>query len=218
MTAFPHGTSKPRLRIVVPLLLAALLSTPLATPAARADKVEPGTLWMLRQYRVPACEPMPKVPTVFNWLVRKALAIEEFVAASADCGQIGRRGAREGWTYVFWSESKNTAVERLVRIGQERFGVTALVARKPAESFSIKSFGYEAFIMIQLGGEDGPVRIWSAGDVVELVATISVAAPGELRVQVESTTHDGRSCSAQRLLLPNDPVGSRDLLACGADG
>ena len=218
MTAFSHPTSSPLRRAVVPLLLAAVLSTPLATAPARADDIEPGTLWVLRQYRVPNCEPMPKVPTVFNWLVRKALAIQEFVAASADCGQVGRRGAREGWTYVFWSESRSTAVERLVRIGEERFGVTALVARKPTESFTIRSFGYEAFLMIQLGGDQGPVRIWSAGDVAELGATISVAAPGELRVEVESTTYEGRSCSSQRLLRPDEPAGRRELLACRATG
>lgn len=218
MTDSPRRSSETRLRVAVTLLLATLLLAPLGTAPARAEKVEPGTLWMLRQYRVPNCEPMPKVPTVFNWLVRKALAIEEFLAASADCGEIGRRGAREGWTYVFWSESEGTAVEKLVRIGQERFGVTALVARKPEESFTLQAAGYEAFVMIQLGGEDGPVRIWAAGDVSGLDAAISVAEPGVLQVEVESTTFEGRRCRSQRVLRADEPAGERELLACRAAG
>lgn len=218
MAAHTHRTRIDRRLAVAFLLAGLLLGTAFGAPA-RAEQVEPGRLWLLRQYRVPNCEPMPKVPTVFNWMVRKALAIEEFIATSDSCGEIGSRGARDGWTYVFWSESKGTAVEKLVRLGQERFGVTALVARKPDESYTVRSSGYEAFLMIQLGGEEGPVRIWAAGDVATLEAEVSVAAPGELRVEVESITYDGSHCASQRLLRPDEqPTGSREPLICRPGG
>lgn len=218
MAAHPHRTPIDR-RLAVALLLAVLLASPALAAPARAEQGEPGRLWLLRQYRVPGCEPMPRVPTVFNWMVRKALAIEDFIATSDSCGEVGSRGARDGWTYVFWSESTGTAVEKLVRLGQERFGVTALVARRPAESYTVRSAGYEAFLMIQLGGEQGPARIWATGDVASLDAEISVAAPGEIRVELESTTYDGRRCVSRRLLRPDEPpTGKRESLICQAGG
>ena len=205
-------------RLLAAVLLMALAAPPLVRPAVAAESIEPGQLWILREYRVAECEPMPKLPTVFNWLIRKALAIEDFFAASADCGQIGRRGAREGWTYVFWSEREGTAVENLVRKAQERYGLTQLVALKEGESFPVRAKGYEAFVMIQLRDEQGPARIWAAGDVAELEARISVAAPGELQVRVESTTHEGKSCVGMRVLKPEEPVRQRQRLACQAGG
>lgn len=199
-----------------------LLALLAAAGPARLEAVEaakPGQLWLLRQYRVPGCEPMPRLPTVFNWLIRKALAVEEFIATSADCGQTGRRGAREGWTYVFWSEGEDTAVARLLKRGEERFGITRLVARKPEESYSVHSRGYEPFVMIQLGGDQGPVRIWATGDVAELSAEISMGgSPGEFEVGVESVTHEGQRCRGRRLLQPEEPPASREAVPCVAGG
>lgn len=205
-------------RFVLAFALSALLATGLTVGAEGAETVEPGRLWLLRHYKVPGCEPMPAVPTVFNWLIRKALAVEEFLAVSADCGQVGRRGSNEGWTYIFWTESEEAAIARLLRKAQERFGLTGLVAKGMDESFSLRSKGYESFVMIQLAAEDGPVRIWAAGDVVSLKADISIASPGQLRARVESVTHEGRRCVGTRVFRLEDPSGPREAVPCQAGG
>lgn len=203
-----------RLSTIAALL--ALLATVPAPFAAAADEVEDGVLWLLPQYRVPGCRPMPSVPTVFNWLVRKALAIDEFMAASADCGEVGRRGTPqgEGWTYVFWSENQDTATAGLLRRARQKYGLTQLVLKRPGESFSIRASGYEAFFLVQLGGDQGPVRIWSAGDVASLRGSISMADAGGIGVQVESVTFDGERCVSERLLQPGRPGSPRQMLPC----
>lgn len=202
---------------VLPIVALFVALTALSGPPAEAS--QPGQLWLLRQYRVPGCEPMPTVPTVFNWLIRKALAVQEFLAVSADCGQIGRLGAREGWTYVFWSESDDTAVARLLRRGQEKFGITALAGSRPGEEFLVRSSGYEPFVLIQLGGDQGPARVWATGDVASLETGISVAAPGEFQVRVESVTHEGERCVGTRTVRPGEePSGPRESLPCQPGG
>ncbi len=204
------------------LPVAALLAVLASTVVVRAEaaQVTDGRLWLLRQYRVEGCEPMPSVPEVFSWLFRKALAIEEFFATSADCGQVGRRGteAGNGWTYVFWSKNEDTFVAKWLRKAERRFGETELVGRKPGESFPVRSKGYEAFVMIQLGGEEGPVRLWAAGDVARLEAEVSVSAPGELQVRLESVTFQGKRCIGNRVLRSDEPGGPREALPCQAGG
>ncbi len=184
---------------------------------AEADTPEQGELWLLRQYRVPGCEPMPRVPVVFNWLVRKALAIEEFLATSVDCGQIGRRGSREGWNYVFWMEREETAVAELVRRAKERYGLTAIVPRLRGQSWSERAESYEPFVLIQLPGEDGPVRVWAAGDAI-LEVEISAPREGRIEVGVSAATYDGKECFGRRELRPGEPGGPRERLPCQAGG
>ncbi len=206
----------PSRRLSTIAVLVALLAAVPAPFAFAASQVEDGRLWLLPQYRVPGCRPMPSVPTVFNWLVRKALAIDEFMATSADCGEVGRRGSAQGqgWTYVFWSESDDTAAAGLLRKARQKYGLTQLVLKRPGESYSIGATGYEAFFLIQLGGDQGPVRIWSAGDVASLGGSISMADAGGIEVRVESVTHDGQRCVAERVLRPGRPGSRRETLPC----
>ena len=203
-----------RVLLVVTALGLSLLFVVAAGESAAAAEVEPGQLWVLPQYRVPGCEPMPRVPTVFNWLVRKALAVEAFMATSVDCGQVRRRGAVEGWTYVFWSESEETAVARLLRRAQEKYGLTELVMRGMGEAHLVRAKGYEPFFLMQLGGEQGPVRFWSAGDVASLEGAISVAGDNVFEVRLESITHEGNRCEATRTVRPGASGGAREALSC----
>lgn len=203
------------------LSIAFLLATWAAPAAAQqtpdVEGGEPGKLWLLRYYRVPGCEPMPKVPVVFNWLIRKALAVREFLATSGDCGQVGRPGSREGWNYVFWVERDDTAVGRLVEKARARYGLTRLVPRRAGQSWTERAKDYEPFILIQLAGEEGPARVWMSGDG-KLEVTLSVPGPGRFEFDARSVTYGGKECRARRELAAGEPSGPREELPCRSGG
>ena len=68
---------------------------------------------------------------------------------------------------------------------------------------------------MQLGGNQGPARIWAAGDVTRLEARISMTAvEGSLDVQVESVTTAGKRCRAQRVIRGDAPGSQREALPC----
>lgn len=171
----------------------------LAAPAAAAAAQE-GRLFVLTEYAVPDCKPSPGLSTVFSWLSRTVLGIEEYFATSADCGLTSRSPKEtNGWSYVFWSENDDSFVaERLKK--KLRFGRILLEGKPMDEAYPIHSKGFGAFVLIQLAEADYPMYVWALGDVARLTASVSVADEGGLRLAVESVTHEGRLCKGSLAL------------------
>lgn len=188
----------------LPSLVAGLFLASLGAESILAQEApRNGDLLLLRHYRVEGCQPIPTGTEVFGWLARKALGIDRFVSTSADCGLTNRRGSREGWNYVFWSDRQDTAASRLIQKAIARFGLTALVPRATGESWKEPSVGpYEPFVLIQLEGEF-PIRLWAHG-TASLEVEVLPAEGGGFDLTASSKTPDGKGCTATRRVQPGE--------------
>lgn len=199
--------------VVAASLLTSALAAADDAPKIRLDRQhDPFDRTEGRDYQADdvGCSPMPSVPRVARF-VRRWLAINQFLATSVECGEVNSRGVRQGWTYVFFLDKSGTDFERVGPRLLRYFGVTEVRFVEPGEAEAVRSeSGEAAFVLIQLPGEDFPVRVGTTGDAR---LDVAVEAEGVEALGITATATSSRNPSAvcrARHRLSLEPTPSRD--------
>ena len=196
-------------------MVAALLTAALPTGAISAEAGQTPDIRVWRQYQGHGCTLGGEAEYLFSYWVNKVPGIEAFFAAGDHCAGgtrpeadgppvVGRAGfVPTGWRYHFWADG---LIKRLFPRKVAGIEVRGLKTDK-RHSTSTKN-SEEPFVLIQLGGEERPVRIEPepARDVVGTRVEVSLAEPGRdvLRVRVEVGLGGGGTCVADLELHPGE--------------